>query len=97
VDRHRFDADPDPTFHFEPNQIRIRIRIDIKTIPIHEADPAPSCKHVGKQGNFILFLFAAMPVYNGFFLISGKCVKIISILGSTVYWNFHEKSQTYLF
>jgi hypothetical protein len=37
LDRHRFDANPDPTFHFDP---------DLESDP----DPTPSFTHVGESG-----------------------------------------------
>ncbi len=37
LDRHRFDANPDPTVHFDPD-------------PDSDTDPYPSFTHVGKTG-----------------------------------------------
>ncbi len=38
MDRHRFDVDPDPTFHFDANA---------------DPDPTPSFRHVGKKYDFL--------------------------------------------
>jgi hypothetical protein len=37
LDRHRFDANPDPSFHFHPD-------------PDSDPDPTPSFTHDGKSG-----------------------------------------------
>ncbi len=53
VDRHRFDADPYPTFHFGAYQ---------------DLDPTPSFTHVGKFDFLFLLLFTAVPVPVGIVL-----------------------------
>jgi hypothetical protein len=73
VNRHRFEAEPDPNFHYMP--IQIRIRTGIKTMPIHMRILPPSFAHVGKYEKKIL-LFTAMPVYNVFPFGTGKMMRI---------------------
>jgi hypothetical protein len=46
ADRHRFDADPDPTFHFDDD-------------PGLDSNPIPSFKHAGKSGKSFGLLFTA--------------------------------------
>jgi hypothetical protein len=49
VNRHHFNADPDPIFHYETDA---------------DPDPNPSFTHVGKYvNNFFLLLFTEVSVY----------------------------------
>jgi hypothetical protein len=61
VDRHRFDADPDPNVHVDcwcrSDPGRIQNDDDL------HANPNPSFTHVGKSESFSL-LIGALPIYN---------------------------------
>jgi hypothetical protein len=49
LDRHRFDANPDPIFHFDPDS---------------DPDPTPSFTHVGKSGeNILTFIHISASLY----------------------------------
>jgi hypothetical protein len=62
MDRHRFDADPDPTFQFDsdPDLESDQDRHQNKDNP--HADPTPSFTQVRKLGNIFLLVFTFMPV-----------------------------------
>ncbi len=89
-----YDAHPDLTFNrvMIPIQIQIRIRIGIKPMLIRMWI-LPKVLHIlESKANF--FLFKAMPISQCFsFLISGKCVTILSTVFFTAYWNFSEKNK----
>jgi hypothetical protein len=57
VDRHRFDADPDPDFHVDPDPIRIRTGIRMMRL-------LPQVLHTMENLNIFLFLVKPLPVYN---------------------------------
>jgi hypothetical protein len=76
VDRHRFDADPDPNFH-----------VDADLDPDwhqNNADshPTPSFTHVGKSEIFLL-LVTALPLNN---VLSFSSVSDVPIICFAVFW-----------
>jgi hypothetical protein len=81
VDRHRFDADPDPKFHVDadPDQDRI----DINMMPIFMRILLPQVSHKSENPIFFLHFKSQLCQFTIFiFLISVKDVIILSILDS---------------
>jgi uncharacterized membrane protein len=78
VDRHRFDADPDPTFHFAAYP---------------DPDPTPSFTHVGISDFFdifysliflISFIYSTVSLHIFIFLVSVLGALIFNILDSII-------------
>ncbi len=75
MDRHRFDADLDPNFHFDAD-------------PDLDPDPIPSLTHIGKSDIFtFIHSNASLPFYLSFFL-SGQChmCHIFCVLDNIFSW-----------
>ncbi len=78
VDRHRVDADPDPTFRFDadPDPDRHENNAD------PNADPIPSFHMLENRAKFSYFYDIKTSLKYFSFLVSGKCVMNLSILDS---------------
>ncbi len=63
VDRHRFDAGPDPDFHVDADPDPIRIRIGIRTMPILMRI-LPQVLHTMGNQKIFLYPVTTLPVYN---------------------------------
>jgi hypothetical protein len=70
VNQLRFDADPDPTFHFDADLDSIRILLQVY-----------SC---WKMGKFLTFIHMTASLYCFIFLVSAIAVKIFNILDSVL-------------
>ncbi len=62
VDRHRFDADPDLTFHFDANP---------------DTDPTPNFTHIGKLEIFLDFIAVAVSVVLSFSIIGAIIFNVL--------------------
>jgi hypothetical protein len=88
VDRHRFDADPDPTFDADRDPDWHQNNAD----PL--ADTIPNFIQVEKSSKIVLLLFLVMPVYNAF-LFSSVANVSLNIFGSgSGYLGCRSGSQT---